>query len=117
MSDGVKTESQVTTKRYSKGPETPEMVGGGPMGAQKTLELVGTPEPGGDLASTPATPAAAPVDPKTETRVLPSPIKQPKANCKHCHGRGYEGTYPTTDPATGMQGTGRLICRCLRKKK
>lgn len=113
MSDGVKAEAHVTTKRYLKAPETPEKVGGVQPGAQEPQEMVGTPEP----SSTPAATSEAPVDSKKETAVLPAPEKKPKANCKKCQGRGYEGTFPSRDPVTGQPIIGKAICSCVKVRR
>lgn len=63
------------------------------------------------------------VDPNAATRVLPSVSvmekalgMKPKSNCRHCYGRGYIGTMPTTDPGTGRKGESRVVCRCMKKK-
>lgn len=120
MSDGVKAETQVTTKRYPEAPRTPEKVGGVQPGAQEPQEMVGTPEPGGDLPlklGDPAVALSTTGNSSKETDVLPAPTKKPKANCKRCHGRGYEGTYPATDAATGRPGIGKAICACVKLRR
>ena len=115
MSDPVAPETEVPTKQAPESPETPGKVGGVPAAAPESPQLVGTPI---------ETQVEEKVDPKAETRVLPAPAvriqdgeRKPKANCKWCFGRGYEGSYPINDPATGRQGIGKLICRCMKKEK
>ena len=120
MSDGVKTESEVPTKRYPEAVESPGKVGGGPAGDQNPQELVGTPtSPDGSSgpASIPASlPAASPAaTSKTETAVLPAPTMKAKASCPKCQGRGFIGTMDTQGP--GGTEKIKVPCKCVKLRR